>query len=131
MKPDDNGNAKDWILCSEQMPALDRPVWTTNDVGYVEKAPLMLTQRKGDYGDRCWVDICYSFFYEEKRVIAWMPCEVPEPYREPKYWIHDGHHLECPKCGASFCDRDREGDIFPRDYCPACGTKLEDKDEYC
>ena len=39
-------------------------------------------------------------------------------------WIIDGHHIQCGKCGATMCIKDREGDPIPQNFCPACGSKM-------
>lgn len=39
-------------------------------------------------------------------------------------WIIDGHHIECNQCGAYMCDKDREGDKFPINFCPCCGADM-------
>lgn len=41
-------------------------------------------------------------------------------------WIIDGHHIKCSSCGVSMCNTDREGDKIPREFCPACGAKMEE-----
>lgn len=40
-------------------------------------------------------------------------------------WIRDGHHIRCKKCGAYFCDTDREGDAYPQNFCPNCGARMK------
>ena len=37
----------------------------------------------------------------------------------------DGHHIMCKSCGAYFCDRDREGDQYPQNFCPNCGKSVK------
>lgn len=37
----------------------------------------------------------------------------------------DGHHIMCKSCGAYWCDRDREGDQYPRNFCPNCGKAVK------
>lgn len=45
-------------------------------------------------------------------------------------WERDGHHIRCDKCGMSMCDKDREGDAIPRNFCPNCGALMnEDGDD--
>lgn len=43
-------------------------------------------------------------------------------------WIIDGHHIRCSSCGVYMCNTDREGDKIPREFCPACGAKMEEQD---
>ena len=51
--------------------------------------------------------------------------EVPsaEP-RKKGEWIIDGHHIICNRCKNSMCDRDREGDLIPKNYCSNCGCQM-------
>ena len=42
-------------------------------------------------------------------------------------WIVDGHHIRCSECGVFFCDTDREGDSFPRNFCPNCGADMRER----
>lgn len=37
----------------------------------------------------------------------------------------DGHHIRCTSCGNYWCDTDREGNLFPHNYCPYCGRKVK------
>lgn len=37
----------------------------------------------------------------------------------------DGHHIRCTSCGEYWCDTDREGDAFPKNFCPACGRRVK------
>lgn len=45
-----------------------------------------------------------------------------EPERKRGKWIQDGHHIQCNQCGISICDKDREGDVLPKKFCPNCGS---------
>lgn len=36
----------------------------------------------------------------------------------------DGHHIRCISCGNYWCDTDREGNLFPHNYCPHCGRRV-------
>lgn len=54
---------------------------------------------------------------ERKRISDWC--------RPSGEWIRDGHHIRCKKCGAYFCDTDREGDSYPQDFCPNCGARMK------
>ena len=47
---------------------------------------------------------------------------IIEPDRKNGKWIKDGHHIQCNQCGISICDRDREGDVLPKKFCPNCGS---------
>jgi len=40
-------------------------------------------------------------------------------------FMKDGHHIMCKSCGAYWCDRDREGDLYPQNFCPNCGKAAE------
>lgn len=40
----------------------------------------------------------------------------------------DGHHITCKSCGAYWCDRDREGDRYPQNFCPNCGKVVKRND---
>jgi len=37
----------------------------------------------------------------------------------------DGHHIRCTSCGNYWCDTDREGNLFPHNYCPECGREVK------
>jgi len=37
----------------------------------------------------------------------------------------DGHHIICKSCGAYWCDKDREGDQYPQNFCPNCGKVVK------
>ena len=37
----------------------------------------------------------------------------------------DGHHIRCTNCGNYWCDTDREGNLFPHNYCPECGRAVK------
>ena len=37
----------------------------------------------------------------------------------------DGHHIRCTNCGNYWCDTDREGNLFPHNYCPECGKAVK------
>ena len=37
----------------------------------------------------------------------------------------DGHHIRCTSCSNYWCDTDREGNLFPHNYCPYCGRKVK------
>jgi len=37
----------------------------------------------------------------------------------------DGHHIRCTSCGNYWCDTDREGNLFPHNYCPECGRAVK------
>ena len=51
--------------------------------------------------------------------------------RKKGKWIIDGHHMQCNQCGISICDKDREGDVLPKNFCLNCGTDMRGKeDEY-
>ena len=45
------------------------------------------------------------------------------------HWEQDGHHIRCSECGIYLCDTDREGDNFPKEYCPNCGAKMDGKEQ--
>jgi hypothetical protein len=49
------------------------------------------------------------------------------PSAEPKVgrWIRDGHHIRCSECSEYICEKDREGDTIPQNFCPNCGAKME------
>lgn len=40
-------------------------------------------------------------------------------------FMKDGHHIMCKSCGAYWCDRDREGDQYPQNFCPNCGKAVK------
>ena len=40
-------------------------------------------------------------------------------------WIIDGHHIKCSNCEMFMCNTDREGDSFPRNFCPNCGAGMK------
>lgn len=46
--------------------------------------------------------------------------------RETGKWLIDGHHIKCNKCGEYMCRKDYEGEVIPRNFCPNCGTKMEE-----
>ena len=54
--------------------------------------------------------------------------EQIEPRKKGK-WIIDGHHIICNRCKNSMCDRDREGDLIPKNYCPDCGSYNRGEEE--
>lgn len=41
----------------------------------------------------------------------------------------DGHHIRCTHCNSYWCSTDREGNVFPTNYCPECGRKVKWNDE--
>ena len=45
-----------------------------------------------------------------------------EPERKNGKWIQDGHHIQCNQCGISICDKDREGNVLPKNFCSNCGS---------
>lgn len=45
--------------------------------------------------------------------------------REETTLEKDGHHIRCLKCGEYWCDNDREGSLFPMNFCPNCGRKVK------
>ncbi len=51
-----------------------------------------------------------------------------EPERNTGKWIQDGHHIQCNQCGISICDKDREGDVLPKKFCPNCGADMRGDD---
>ena len=53
-------------------------------------------------------------------------CKEEEPERKNGKWIKDGHHTQCNQCGISICDKDREGDVLPKNFCPNCGTDMKE-----
>ena len=40
-------------------------------------------------------------------------------------WIKDGHHIRCKNCGVCICDKDREDDTYPQNFCPNCGVRMK------
>lgn len=40
-------------------------------------------------------------------------------------FLKDGHHVCCMCCGEYWCDSDREGNPFPRNFCPNCGRSVK------
>ena len=50
--------------------------------------------------------------------------DLPSAGRPQGEWIRDGHHIRCKECGACFCDKDREGDVYPQNFCPNCGADM-------
>ena len=44
-----------------------------------------------------------------------------QPRKKGK-WIIEGHHILCNRCENIMCNRDREGDLIPRNFCPNCGS---------
>ncbi len=55
--------------------------------------------------------------------------ELPSANRPQGEWIKDGHHLRCNQCGVCFCNKDREGDEYPQDFCPSCGARMKGADD--
>lgn len=53
-----------------------------------------------------------------------MPLPTVEERKEG-YWIRDGHHIRCSECSEYICDKDREGDTIPQNYCPNCGARIK------
>ena len=47
-----------------------------------------------------------------------------EEVRKAGHWIRDGHHIRCSECSEYICDKDREGDTIPQNFCPNCGAKM-------
>ena len=47
-----------------------------------------------------------------------------EEVRKEGHWIRDGHHIRCSECSEYICDKDREGDTIPQNFCPNCGAKM-------
>lgn len=45
--------------------------------------------------------------------------------RKEGHWIRDGHHIRCSECSEYICDKDREGDTIPQNYCPNCGAYMK------
>ena len=37
----------------------------------------------------------------------------------------DGHHIRCLRCGEYWCDKDKEGNPFPMNFCPNCGKQVK------
>lgn len=48
-----------------------------------------------------------------------------EAKRPQGEWIKDGHHIRCKNCGIYICDKDREGDTYPQNFCPNCGAYMK------
>ena len=44
-------------------------------------------------------------------------------------WERDGHHIRCSLCGMLMCDKDREGDPIPSNFCPGCGADMRENDD--
>lgn len=105
----------------------------------IADAPTIETeQKKGDLVDRkeilrSWQNVCIGiscskcqFHYddamnEECLLERWVH-SLPSAERNKGEWIQDGHHIQCNQCGISICDKDREGDVLPKKFCPNCGS---------
>lgn len=59
------------------------------------------------------------------REIDAVPSADVKPVRHG-HWIKDGHHITCDQCGQSMCDKDREGDPIPQNFCPNCGVAMDE-----
>ena len=49
-----------------------------------------------------------------------------QPDQKNGKWVKDGHHIQCNQCGINICDKDREGDVLPKNFCPNCGAKMKE-----
>ena len=61
-----------------------------------------------------------------RKIIENAPFAHPE--RKKGKWIQDGHHIQCNQCGISICNKDREGDVLPKKFCPNCGCQMGGED---
>lgn len=68
-------------------------------------------------------------FAEDIQRFAVVIEDLPSMDRPQGEWIKDGHHMRCNQCGVCFCNKDREGDEFPQDFCPSCGARMKGIDD--
>lgn len=89
---------------------------------------------------RSWQNVCIGiscskcqFHYddamnEECLLERWVH-SLPSAERKNGKWVKDGHHIQCNQCGISICDKDREGDVLPKNFCPNCGCQMGSEEE--
>jgi len=61
--------------------------------------------------------------WEEMKALQFAIDTIEE--RKEGHWIRDGHHIRCSECSEYICDKDREGDTIPQNFCPNCGVKMK------
>lgn len=65
---------------------------------------------------------------DAKRLLAEMPAADVTPVVHGR-WIEDHDYLKCPECGVMVKRDFTFFDIGNWNYCPACGVKMDGKDE--
>ena len=49
-----------------------------------------------------------------------------DPLKEQETTLEkDGNHIRCLNCGEYWCENDREGNLFPMNFCPNCGRRVK------
>lgn len=64
-----------WTRTADAMPDPWEYVWVTDRRGHL--ATCQLSHKTGD-----WYDDEDEWLYDHDSIVAWMPYEVPEPYKE-------------------------------------------------
>ena len=78
----------------------------------------------GTDNDTMWQSGCWVQYEAIEQVVNEQPTVNAQPSKLG-HWIKDGHHITCDQCGQSMCDKDREGDTIPQNFCPNCGSENE------
>jgi hypothetical protein len=78
-----------------------------------------------------WAEFAYErdlqFFTPKhlKDIAEWTDDALKLLKEQETTFEKDGHHIRCTSCGNYWCDTDREGDLFPHNYCPYCGRAVK------
>lgn len=79
-----NGTPLQWIPVNERLPEKNRDVyWVTIDlIKYNCHEDFVLGKATFENGEWWGIESPYGYGLYDKKVVAWMPCIEPEPWKE-------------------------------------------------
>lgn len=107
---------------------IDGYVYKQTAIDAIAKVMPSLTTPDGSGEFDHDIHIADEAFVDSMQIIHDLPSADVQPVRHG-YWIKDGHHITCDQCGQSMCDKDREGNTIPQNFCPNCGVRMDGEQE--